>query len=801
MLNNKKKAFTLIELLVVIAIIGILATLAVVALQQARSRARDSKRLADVKQLQTALELFFNENNRYPTEEEWNTGQIAGVSDVYMQAIPVAPAVADGPCTGDQNSYLYEPQNNNRTYLLSFCLGKDSNNLDSGPKCLTPGGVLNQDCGIEGGGDDDSGSTENNCLVDSSSCIWQTYGSPVLSDYGCSSNLDVYNNELYASYRDSSESRYLKMAKSSGNSWANLGSTIHSQSGGKSSMQVFNGVPYITYKDNYDSQMIITKKFVNGSWESLGEYTSFDIACHPSLAVYNNVPYVAYKDKASTEETYVVKFVNGAWEQVGPTVSNGQKGTKPILRIHNGELYTMYRRDCDSGSPKWVVKKFDGTTWNQVGSPIEILHSEKSGHADFQISNNGQMYIAYQGENSDQTDQRGVVLKFNGTSWQPLGPNNGIFSDWHVSQLSLYIYNETPYIAYKNGDSSSNPDQSKRGFVEVKRFNGSSWERVGPIASYESIYSSISMLIDNNFIYLLYMENSSPENNYYDSLVVRRLGPVSNCSSFEYTNWSSCLPSNEKVRMIMKFSPYNCSYNGNNPVSSSCSFALSSTCSSETICGNTCSYGGLNYGTVEIGGRCWFAQNLNIGQRIDNCSSGPCYGDDCEKSCSERGGLINNQLNNGSIEKYCYNDNSSYCDIYGGFYHWDEAMQYSNSEKSQGICPSGWHIPSLSEWEGLKNFITNDGYSNLESIALRMTDWGWEGNNVYNFNLTPSGGISNGSSYLIGYMTNPWTSTEYSSAAAYHSNFYENGDSFYFFGNVKSEPRSVRCVKNEELDK
>jgi len=120
MLNNKKKAFTLIELLVVIAIIGILATLAVVALQQARSRARDSKRLADVKQLQTALELFFNENNRYPTEEEWNTGQIAGVSDVYMQAIPVAPAVADGPCTGDQNSYLYEPQNNNRTYLLSF---------------------------------------------------------------------------------------------------------------------------------------------------------------------------------------------------------------------------------------------------------------------------------------------------------------------------------------------------------------------------------------------------------------------------------------------------------------------------------------------------------------------------------------------------------------------------------------------------------------------------------------------------------------------------------------------------------
>ncbi len=85
MVKVNKKAFTLIELLVVIAIIGILATLAVVALQQARSRARDSKRVADVKQLQTALELFFNENGRYPTDGEWSSGSIGSNSgELYM---------------------------------------------------------------------------------------------------------------------------------------------------------------------------------------------------------------------------------------------------------------------------------------------------------------------------------------------------------------------------------------------------------------------------------------------------------------------------------------------------------------------------------------------------------------------------------------------------------------------------------------------------------------------------------------------------------------------------------------------
>ncbi len=65
MLKNKK-GFTLIELLVVIAIIGLLSTLAVVALTSARTKARDSKRVADMKQVQTAMELYYSENAGYP---------------------------------------------------------------------------------------------------------------------------------------------------------------------------------------------------------------------------------------------------------------------------------------------------------------------------------------------------------------------------------------------------------------------------------------------------------------------------------------------------------------------------------------------------------------------------------------------------------------------------------------------------------------------------------------------------------------------------------------------------------------
>ncbi len=66
-MKQYKKGFTLIELLVVIAIIGILSTLAVVSLGNARVRARDSKRLADMRALQSAVEIYYTDQQAYPS--------------------------------------------------------------------------------------------------------------------------------------------------------------------------------------------------------------------------------------------------------------------------------------------------------------------------------------------------------------------------------------------------------------------------------------------------------------------------------------------------------------------------------------------------------------------------------------------------------------------------------------------------------------------------------------------------------------------------------------------------------------
>lgn len=89
---NKKyqKGFTLVELLVVIAIIGILATLLLLQLGVARQRARDAKRIADVNQVRTALELYFDDNGQYPQQATF-VGLAGSLVPKYLTLLPADP--------------------------------------------------------------------------------------------------------------------------------------------------------------------------------------------------------------------------------------------------------------------------------------------------------------------------------------------------------------------------------------------------------------------------------------------------------------------------------------------------------------------------------------------------------------------------------------------------------------------------------------------------------------------------------------------------------------------------------------
>lgn len=84
MRKSSQKGFTLIELLVVVAIIGLLASIVIASLNSARQKGRDARRIADVRDIQTALEMYNDSNNGYPAST-------ASIAPTYMQVVPADP--------------------------------------------------------------------------------------------------------------------------------------------------------------------------------------------------------------------------------------------------------------------------------------------------------------------------------------------------------------------------------------------------------------------------------------------------------------------------------------------------------------------------------------------------------------------------------------------------------------------------------------------------------------------------------------------------------------------------------------
>jgi len=209
----------------------------------------------------------------------------------------------------------------------------------------------------------------------------------------------------------------------------------------------------------------------------------------------------------------------------------------------------------------------------------------------------------------------------------------------------------------------------------------------------------------------------------------------------------------------------------------------------------TVDYGGQVYNTVKIGDQCWLRENLNIGTMLNSSDT---------------------LRNNDTIEKYCYQNEITNCDKFGGMYTWNELMNYVDTIP-QGICPEGWHVPSDSDWKILEGtldslYAVNDtvwdttgwrGY-NVGGIMKKMgsDDWYYPNvgaKNTFGFSAVP-GGIRYfeektfdkvlAANYL-------WTSTKKEDSDAWFRLLsYGHADIKRSFTNTENA-FSVRCIKNQ----
>jgi uncharacterized protein (TIGR02145 family) len=190
----------------------------------------------------------------------------------------------------------------------------------------------------------------------------------------------------------------------------------------------------------------------------------------------------------------------------------------------------------------------------------------------------------------------------------------------------------------------------------------------------------------------------------------------------------------------------------------------------------TDSRNGQTYKTVTIGTQTWMAENLNF---VADSS-------------------------------FCYNNEETNCAKYGRLYRWAVAVGKSESEcgygktcslpsgNIRGVCPSGWHLPTQTEWNTL--FTAVGGQSTAGKVLKATSGWNssGKGTDAFSFLALPAGFRNYDGFYgLEGHYANFWSSTEFDSDRAYFMNLGYNDDDALLFDNYKLYGYSVRCVKDE----
>ena len=217
------------------------------------------------------------------------------------------------------------------------------------------------------------------------------------------------------------------------------------------------------------------------------------------------------------------------------------------------------------------------------------------------------------------------------------------------------------------------------------------------------------------------------------------------------------------------------------------------------------------------GSQLWMPTNINVGTRVNGNTE---------------------QNNNSQVEKYCYQDIEANCTTYGGLYQWAEAMQIDytynttdyptdytcdpcGSSGRQGICPSGYHIPTDLEWSryeyciessisptgstSLTTFQNNTGYRGSTDNAgpgakMKVTSSNspsWDGTNASGFAALPAGYRSTDGSFSnLGSNAYFWSASETSSTHAWNRSLYSGNSQSYRNYNNKKNGFSVRCLKN-----
>lgn len=327
---------------------------------------------------------------------------------------------------------------------------------------------------------------------------WENVGSvqPISAAGSSHNNLVVDNaGNYFISYYDASVTKG-SVQKFNGTSWSYVGGSAGITSG----TALYNSLSVDgsgnVYYTNQGSGLEV-RQFNGAVWSQLPSATTNTINYHASAVSPANVLFTYSTQNSGT----VQRYVNGAWEQVGNAgFSNGASFAEMVIGTNN-KVYT-----CNVASG---VNVYENTTtatnsnnWTLVGgSIVDASSSGESYTSDIAIDANNNLYVAYV---SNSANSRKVnVKKFNGTSWVQVG--NAYFSSGGAQHVAIAVTPAgEPYVVASRWEN----DNFLRNTVYKLDTASQTWGTLGGtfLSDGEATYNELTIDKVNNYLVLAYTE-------------------------------------------------------------------------------------------------------------------------------------------------------------------------------------------------------------------------------------------------------------------------------------------------------
>lgn len=332
--------------------------------------------------------------------------------------------------------------------------------------------------------------------------IWEEAGIGSASGGGISNNIGHSNGPAllitsdgipYVAWKDESGGdAEIYIRRFNGTVWEEVGSGSASgggisNNGRKSEWPTLalapDGKVYIAWSDNSGGGdfEIYVKRWNGSAWEDVGNNSSSgggisnDIrnSYVPVIQISSaGTPFVVWRDyNGSNEEVYIKKFNGSSWEEVGAGSASGGGISNSPYRSYDPDLvissdgfpYVVWREDS-YGDPEIYVKRWNGTTWEEVGSGSASSggisnNSGESGEQQIAISPDGTVFIVWSDNSGGNFEI--YIKRWDGFAWEELGPssadaggiskNNGI----SASPAILIMSNGYPCIAWADNTSGN----------------------------------------------------------------------------------------------------------------------------------------------------------------------------------------------------------------------------------------------------------------------------------------------------------------------------------------------------------